>query len=469
MNKRATSLLFLTMFFALLTNAHGQSYSALIGSWQGAVIVEMDTHMVVIDITGDTLLEISYNMPWSGIVNSNTNKNYYDGESLSFTIPSLQISYNGVFDAEKKCIHGFLKQGKDYPLTLCKTDTPIRLNRPQTPIEPFPYISEEVMIVNKKSKNTLGATLTLPKGNGPFPAVVLVTGSGAQDRNEELLGHKPFLVIADYFTRNGIAVLRYDDRGVGKSTGKFANSTTLDFATDADAVFNFLKSDGRIDKNKVGIIGHSEGGLIAPIVASKNKSVKFVIMLAGPGVDGRAIMLEQYRLILLASSIPDSVVTPLVDLNRQAFEVVLTTKDIKIVSEKIRAITDSTIQKIGKENAKKYKLTKNTANQLIMQLTSTWMMEFARLNPADYIPKVNCPILALNGELDLQVPFMQNIPAIKALVAKNKKGNLKAVTFPGLNHLFQTATTGSPSEYARIEETINQAVLEEMLNFIKKL
>lgn len=465
--KNAASLLFLTILSIAPFFSNAQTpNSKLNGAWQGILVAEGDSQMVVVDITGDSILDITVSLPWIAMTNLSTGKPKFLNDSLTFKVNQPAFSFKGLVDVEKMTITGFFKQGKNYPLTLTKTDNPVRMNRPQTPLAPFPYSSEEVTISNKKAKVTLSGTLTLPKGTGPFPAVVLITGSGPQNRDEELLGHKPFMVIADYLTRNGIAVLRYDDRGIGKSTGKFHDATTLDFATDADAVFNFLKSDKRIDKNKVGLIGHSEGGVIAPIVASKNKGVKFIIMLAGTGVDGKELMLEQYRLILKATSIPDSIVAPLVDLNRQAFEALLNIKDANIAKDIIREITNNTIQKLGEETAKKYKLSKSTAEQLIMQIFTPWMKTFLALNPADYLCKVNCPILALNGESDLQVPATQNLPAIKKAVEKNKKGKLTTKSFPKLNHLFQTCTTGSPAEYARIEETFNEAVLKEMVVYI---
>lgn len=471
MKKISVSLLFTILTIAPIFS-YSQSkpdYSKLSGAWQGIVVAEGDSQMVVIDIAADSILRIKASLPWSALIDKAVMKSSYDNDTLSFRVSELQFTYKGRVDLEKKTISGLCKIGKSYPLTLLLTDKPARLNRPQTPKEPYPYLSEEVQFPNEKQNISLGGTLTLPKGEGPFPAVVLVTGSGAQNRDEELLGHKPFLVIADYLTRNGIAVLRYDDRGVGKSTGKFSEATTLDFATDANAAFDFLIKDKRINANKAGLMGHSEGGTIAPIVASRNKKVKFIVLLAGTGVDGKALMLEQYRLILKASSIPDSIIDPLVNLNRQAFDAAMTISDNAKAANKIREITDSTIQKLGEETSKKYNLSKKTAEQLVMQVLNPWMKEFIRLNPADYLGKVNCPILALNGESDLQVPMSQNIPAIQKAVAKNKNGKLTVKTFPKLNHLFQTANTGSPSEYARIEETFNEEVLKVILKFIQEL
>jgi hypothetical protein len=470
MKKSIFIALIAVLFFP--TFSFGQTvnnYSKLTGSWQGVVTAEGDSQIVVLDIVGDSTLKIIVSMPWAAILNISANKTSLQGDSLVFRVSQPQFSFRGAVNYEKMQIIGLYKQGKSYPLTLQKTTNPARMNRPQTPKEPYTYRSEDVEFTNTKQNIKFAGTLTLPEGNGPFPAVVLITGSGPQNRNEELLGHQPFWVIADYLTRNGIAVLRYDDRGVGKSAGKYSEGTTLDFANDAEAAFDFLLKDKRINSNKIGIMGHSEGGIIAPIVASRNKKVKFVVMLAGTGVDGKAVMLEQYRLILKASSIPDSIIEPLVDLNRQAFDIVLTTPDNTKAGEKIREVTNNIIVQMGEETAKKYNLTKLSAEKLILQILNPWMKEFMRLNPADYLSKVNCPILALNGDLDLQVPPDQNLPAIKKAVDKNKNGKLTEIKLPGLNHLFQTAKTGSPSEYARIEETFSEAALKEILKFITGL
>ena len=467
--------IFIALIAVLLfapTFSFGQTlnnYSKLNGSWQGVLIAEGDSQIVVLDIVGDSMIKIMVSMPWSAFENLGASKISLQGDSLIFRVSQPQFSFRGAVNYEKMQISGLFRQGKSYPLILQKTTNPARMNRPQTPKEPFTYRSEEVEFTNTKQNIKFAGTLTLPEGNGPFPAVVLITGSGPQNRNEELLGHQPFWVIADYLTRNGIAVLRYDDRGVGKSAGKYSEGTTLDFANDAEAAFDFLLKDKRIKSNKIGLMGHSEGGIIAPIVASRNKNVKFVVMLAGTGVDGKAVMLEQYRLILKASSIPDSIIAPLVDLNRQAFDIVLTTPDNTKAGEKIREATNSIILRMGEDSAKKYNLTKLTAEKLILQILNPWMKEFMRLNPADYLSKVNCPILALNGDLDLQVPPDQNLPAIKKAVSKNKNGKLTEIKLPGLNHLFQMAKTGSPSEYARIEETFNETALKEILKFISGL
>ncbi|MEI6346335.1 MAG: alpha/beta hydrolase [Bacteroidota bacterium] len=470
--KKSFFLAILAIFIVMPFIGKGQSepnFAKLNGAWEGILVAEGDSQCIVIEVVADTSLKSTVSLPWTGMASFIASKTTLVNDTFYFKVSQPTFSFKGVYDEKSQSIKGLFKQGKSYPLELQKTDHPQRINRPQTPIAPYPYISEDVEFSNSKQNIKFGGTLTIPIGDGPFPAVVLISGSGPQNRDEELLGHKPFLVISDYLTRNGIAVLRYDDRGVGKSTGKFSEGTTLDFANDAESAFNFLSTDKRIYANKIGLVGHSEGGVIAPIVASREKKVAFIILLAGTGVDGKILMLEQYRLILKASGIPDSIVTPLVDLNRQAFDIALTTKDNKKAAEKIRVVTNNIIQQIGVETAKKYNLTPMSAEKLIMQILTPWMKEFMRLNPAEYLCKVNCPILALNGDLDLQVPAILNIPAIQKAVAKNKKGKLTVKTFPKLNHLFQTSTTGSPSEYARIEETLNEEVLKVMLEYIQKL
>jgi len=467
--KNSTSVFSLLICLFLYNFGYSQSKkdtANIFGSWQGILIAEGDSQIVVFDILNSPNFSCNVSFPWIGMEKINASKAIFKNDSILIKVNQPNFSFKGALDINHTSIRGQFKQGKSYPLTVFKTDKPDRINRPQTPLPPFNYSIEEVTFYNKKGKVGLSGTLTVPKGKGPFPAVVLITGSGPQNRDEEILKHKPFLVLADYLTSNGIAVLRYDDRGVGKSTGKFSDATTFDFATDADAAFSYLYKDPRINTNNIGLIGHSEGGLIAQIVANKDKKVQFIILMAGTGVDGKSIMLEQYRLILKTAAIPDSIIAPLVDLNRQAFDIVLSSKSNVLAATEIRNVTESTIHKLGEATATKYNLTKATAEVLIVQLLTPWMKEFLRINPAKYIHKLKIPILALSGTLDLQVPEKQNIFAIQNGINKKNKKNLSIVVFPNLNHLFQTALTGSPSEYARIEETINREVLASILNFI---
>jgi pimeloyl-ACP methyl ester carboxylesterase len=297
----------------------------------------------------------------------------------------------------------------------------------------------------------LAATLTIPPGQGPFRAVVLITGSGPQDRDESLAGHRPFLVLSDYLTRRGIAVLRADDRGVGKSGGKFAAATTADFATDTEAGVAYLKTQPEIDPKKIGLVGHSEGGIIAPMVAARDSDVAFIVMMAGAGVPGDQILAEQSLLISEAGGKSRPEAEKNAAREREILTLVKQEKDNAALREKLAAL-----------------IPRAQVDTQLGQIASPWFRYFIAYDPATALRKVACPVLAINGEKDLQVPPRQNLPAIrKALEAAGNK-DFEIAELPGLNHLFQTAKTGSPAEYAQIEETISPVALEKIAAWILK-
>jgi pimeloyl-ACP methyl ester carboxylesterase len=312
----------------------------------------------------------------------------------------------------------------------------------------------------------LAGTLTLPEGKGPFPAVVLISGSGAQDRDETLLGHKPFLVLADHLTRNGIAVLRYDDRGVGKSKGNMMNATSMSLAGDAEAAVTYLLSRPEIDRKMIGLAGHSEGGLIAPIVASRNSNVAFIVSLAGPGVSGYDILIRQTRDIQTASGIPEKDIEETIKTNGRLFEMVMAEADQRKLAKTAMEWYNKELDGQGiTPEERKTKMAQFT--QGLLSVNSPWFRYFLAAEPAEYWSKVKVPVLALNGDKDLQVSAAVNLPAIKASLkkAKNRKVTIKAM--PGLNHLFQHCNTGSPSEYASIEETFSPEALQIITDWIK--
>ena len=351
------------------------------------------------------------------------------------------------------------QRGNSLPLTLKKTDlqkVAAAAPRPQEPKKPYPYRSEDVVYQNKSAPGVeLAATLTLPQGKGPFPAVVLITGSGPQDRDEALLGHRPFLVLSDYLTRHGIAVLRADDRGVGKSTGNFSTATTADFATDTEAGIVYLKTRSEINQNKIGLIGHSEGGVIAPMIAARNHDVAFIVMMAGTGVPGDAVLAEQTKLILLADGAAPAEAEKQKEAELEITALVKQENNPAALEKQIR-------EKLSGQ------FTEAQLSASAMQMNSPWMRYFITYDPALALSKVACPVLALNGEKDLQVPPKQNLPAIRKALEAGGNKHFEIVELPGLNHLFQTANTGSPNEYARIDETIAPVALETMANWILK-
>jgi pimeloyl-ACP methyl ester carboxylesterase len=319
--------------------------------------------------------------------------------------------------------------------TLAAVESPAR---PQTPVPPFPYDALEVGYDNETDGVHLAGTLTMPDGPGPFPAALLVTGSGAQDRDEALLGHKPFLVLADHLTRQGIAVLRVDDRGVGGSTGDLSQATGEALARDAAAGLRFLRGHERIDPARVGIVGHSEGGVIGPRVAADDPKLAFVVMMAGTGVSGLAVIREQSVAILRANSVPAAAIELARHQQAKALQVVIDQADVAAARRELEALGISGPQ--------------------AESMLTPWFRSFVAYDPAPALTKLRCPVLVLNGELDLQVLPDQNLPVIEKALAKNRR-RVTVHRLPGLNHLFQHAKTGSPEEYAAIEETLAPEVL----------
>ena len=380
------------------------------------------------------------------------------GDSLNFTIESLGVVYDGKIDAGLNSIDGtFTQGGRPLPLALkrVKDQAELETRHPQNPVKPYPYREEEVTYANKAAGNTLAGTLTIPPGKGPFPAVLLISGSGPNDRDETVFGHKPFLVLSDYLTRKGIVVLRVDKRGVGKSTGDLAHATTADFATDAEAGVQYLKTRAEADPRRIGLIGHSEGGTVAPMLAAGDPGVRFIVLMAGPGVPGDQIIVEQGRLIEEAAGATKEKAAQDADKQRELFALVEKEKDGAILDKELRANLAGRVPDAQIDMA-------------IQQVTSPWMRYTLTYDPATALRKVACPVLALNGEKDLQVSAAQNLPAIKKALEEGGNKQIEIDEMPGLNHLFQTAKTGSPTEYAQIEETISPVALDKVASWILK-
>ena len=337
--------------------------------------------------------------------------------------------------------------------------------RPQEPQPPFPYKVEEVSVKNTQDGITLAGTLTLPEKGNKFPAVVLVTGSGAQNRNEEIMGHKPFLVIADYLTRNGIAVLRCDDRGTAASQGDYASATNEDFAKDTEAALNYLRSRKEINTKKIGIIGHSCGGTIAFDIAAKAPNISFIISLAGAAVRGDSLMLKQVELISKSQGMPDPVWQTMKPSVRHRYSLLQQTD--KSSDEIRKEVYADVTRTMSAEQLKDL----NTVQQLSAQInsmTSPWYLHFMRYDPTASLKKIKCPVLALNGEKDIQVDADMNLTAIKQHISENGNKNVTIKAYPKLNHLFQTCEKGTLAEYGQLEETINPEVLKDMTEWIKK-
>ena len=392
----------------------------------------------------------------------------FENPVLKIEIPLAKIAYEGTLGDDGIIAGTFKQGGQSFPLNLSKTKIEKeKLLRPQEPTKPYPYHSEDISFPNEKAGITLAGTLTLPTKEGVYPVVILISGSGPQNRNEELMGHKPFLVLSDYLTKNGIAVLRYDDRGTAMSKGDFKAATSADFATDVEAAIDYLKTRKEIDKKKIGLIGHSEGGLIAPMVAKKSKDVAYIVLLAGTGIPGDQLLLLQQKLIGKASGISDADLQKNESTNRNIFDIVKKSNN----PDQLNADLTKYIGQALKENlnaAKPAGMSDEAFVKLqVTQITTPWMLYFIKYNPAPALEKVTCPVLALNGEKDLQVPPKENLEAIKKALSKGGNKKSRIIELPNLNHLFQECKTGSPTEYATIEQTFSPNALVEILNWLR--
>jgi len=439
------------------------------GQWNGALKVQGKQLRLVFNVTKtDNGLSSKMDSPDQGAKGIPTTTTSFEKSILKITIASAKIEYEGTLGQDNVIVGTFKQGGQSFPMNLSREKIEKeKLLRPQEPIKPYPYNSEDITFENKKAGINLAGTLTLPTKDGVFPVVILISGSGPQNRDEELLGHKPFLVLSDFLTKNGIAVLRYDDRGIALSKGDFKTATSADFATDVESAIAYLKTRKEINKNYIGLMGHSEGGLIAPMVASKSKDVAFIVLLAGTGLQGDQILLLQQKLIGKASGVSDEDLQKNELENRKIYDIVNKSTNLEKLNIDLTDFLTQTLK--DNPNAKKPEgmSDEDFVKLQVKQISNPWMQYFIKYNPTPALEKVKCPVLAINGEKDLQVPPKENLEAIKKALTKggNKKVTIKEI--PNLNHLFQECKTGSPDEYATIEQTFSPIALNEILNWLQ--
>lgn len=455
----------LVLLLAGLALSSSLSAQDISGAWHGKLSLPTGSLTIVFHIsqTEQDVYVTTLDSPDQGANGIKTQTTSFNDSTLIIQIPMIHASYKGKLNSDNT-INGTFTQGMPLPLNLKKREAS-RPKRPQEPQPPFPYRSEEVTVRNERDEINLAGTLTLPEKGTKFPAVVMVTGSGAQNRDEEIMGHKPFFVIADYLTRNGIAVLRCDDRGTAASQGTHATATNEDFATDTEAMVNYLRSRKEINAKKIGIIGHSAGGIIAFIVAQKDPSIAFVVSLAGAGVRGDSLMLKQVELISKSQGMPDVVWQGMKPSIRNRYAILQQTD--KTPEELQKELYADVTKTMSPEQLKDL----NTIQQLsaqISSMTSPWYLHFMRYDPAQDLKKLKCPVLALNGEKDIQVDAAMNLTAIQERVTGNGNKNVTVKAYPNLNHLFQTCEKGTLAEYGQLEETINPEVLKDIIEWIRK-
>lgn len=449
------------------------SAQELQGYWQGQLNNELQKINMQFAFSYDSSRSsyIAYlTIPQQMIIRLKINKISVADDSIKINISNFAAKYHGKIFDNDSIIGNLYQSGMSLPLILYRiseVDT-FSFNRPQNPLPPFPYISKDVEFYNKKDKIKLAGTITIPDSISKHPAVVLISGSGPQDRDESLAFHKPFALIADRLTKAGIVVLRYDDRGVAKSEGNFSIATTFDFADDAKAAINWLKNQPFVDKNNIGVIGHSEGGIIAFYLASKEKNLKFAIALAGVTIPCDQLIALQTKKMMQLYDMPTQITEAYYNFYLQALQIIKTE-----TNDKWKNILDSlfnaNFNNLDSSLLSKYNIDKSLINQLTFSYNNIWLKTFINIDPSDYLKNLNCNTLALFGSKDVQVPAAENEEMFKQIaMCKKKSCVVESMTFEGLNHLFQHANTGSTEEYALIEETMSDDVLEKIINWIQK-
>jgi len=457
----------LMLLIALLTSFPIAAQD-ITGQWNGVLKVQGMQLRVIFHVTEtDDGFSATMDSPDQGAKGIPVTHTTFENQIIKFEVSNAGIEYNGSLN-ENEITGTFKQNGMEFPMNLSRNVLEKETTKkPQEPTTPYPYYSEEVSFENTGANISLSGTLTLPEKDGNFPVVILISGSGPQNRDEEILGHKPFLIISDYLTRNGIAVLRYDDRGVGQSEGDFNTATSADFATDVESAIAYLNTRKEINKKKIGLVGHSEGGLIAPMVASKSNDVSFIVLLAGPGIQGDKLLLLQQALIAKASGVAEADINIALETNAKLFELVINSTDDQKLKTDLTNLLNETLK-----NDSNFKIPGGMTQDEFLsvhlnQILTPWMQYFLKYNPAISLEKVKCPVLAVNGEKDLQVPPKENLTAIENTLKKGGNKSVTVIEFPNLNHLFQECEIGSPDEYATIEQTFSPKVLEEISRWIQ--
>ena len=450
------------IFLTLLLLSSGTVFAqSITGDWYGSLNVQgMNMKLVFHIVATDDGYSATFDSPSQGAAGIPFTSAVRSENTITLSANNIAATYTATI--ENETLNGIWKQGvNELELKMSRTDHDSNgPNRPQEPKGELPYKSEDLFFDNYPADITLAGTLTIPEGNGPFPAVILISGSGPQDRNEYFMSHRPFLVIADYLTRQGIAVLRYDDRGFGVSTGDHGSATSVDFADDAASAVAYLKTRDEIDNEHIGLAGHSEGGLIAPIVAADNADVSFIILLAGPGVSGVEIQKQQ-----IESFAPMMGLTPeqIEEEKGNIEQIAALVRETDLGEELNQKITEFFLSKMPEGDAFMGMNKEEFISQKLRELNRPWYKYFIDHDPAEFLKEVNVPILAINGSRDVQVS-PQNLEYIREATSHNSQVTI--TEYPGMNHLFQNCTTCMMSEYPNIEITISPIVLEDMSQWI---
>ncbi|HLA10341.1 MAG TPA: alpha/beta hydrolase [Pyrinomonadaceae bacterium] len=468
MKKLQNILSLLALIISLASISVGQNQTNIEGNWLGVIEFSGMKLRLAFKVHRST---DGYTAKFDSIDQAATDLQIdsvtQQGDSVKFDASKLGFTFEGKLNEKGDEINGSFNQGPAaMPVVLRRVTELPTIGRPQDPQKPYPYLEEEVSYKNVTDNVKLAGTLTLPRTGTNHPAVILITGSGGQDRNETIAGHRPFLVLADSLTRKGVAVLRVDDRGVGGSDLGPLTATSESYAGDVLAGIQYLKIRKEINAKQIGLIGHSEGGMIAPLVAARSNDVAFLVLLAGLGQTGADVMYQQTELIHKASGVSPSITAETIAVLKSTIEILKTKPDKKTAEQLIRAGIARQSAEIPDDQKKDFAPIKAMMEAQIPMYVSEWFRFFAAFDPQPTLKTVRIPVLALNGELDLQVPWKENLDLIAAALKAGANKDYTVKAFPKLNHLFQTCQTGLPSEYGKIEETISPQVLQTVSDWI---
>ena len=451
--KRIFTVIFLTIFSTL---SFSQDIS---GDWMGEINVGGTALEFAFNIKNDESgLIATMDIPKQGLSNAKAETATFADSTLTITFPTFHLEYKGRLNQKNDFIGNLSQAGQPMPLNLTKGI--IVLNRPQEPKPPFSYYSENVNFENTADNIKLSGTLTLPKKEGKFPVAIIISGSGPQNRDGEMFGHKPYLVLADQLTKNGIGVLRYDERGVGESQGNFETAAINEFSSDVKAAINYLKTRKEVNASKIGLIGHSIGGVIAPKVAVENGNIDFIVLMAAPGINGDKVMLSQKAALERLMGYNEMQISQSQDFVKGAYDIIVNSElDNPSLKDSLNSFYT---HKYGAM------LPKEQRETIVDQITGYEFVSLIKSRPSEYLEQIKCPVLAINGSKDFQILPEENLLAIKNSIEKNGNKKVKVLELENLNHLFQESETGMLSEYSEIEQTISPVALKLITDWIRE-
>ncbi|OSZ81987.1 hypothetical protein CAP35_01585 [Chitinophagaceae bacterium IBVUCB1] len=443
-----------------------------VGNWEGEMNVGQKVRLVFRVKEANGKLAATMDSPDQGVTGVPVASTTITGDSILFDLNNAGIQYAGLLKDNE--ITGVWKQGgMNFPLLMKRTDKPTELSRPQTPKPPYGYLSEDVTFKNADGSISYGATITMPAGGKTYPAVLLISGSGPQNRDEELMGHKPFAVMADYLTKKGYIVLRVDDRGVGQTTGDRKKATSADFAKDAHAAIDYLKTRKEVNAKKIGMLGHSEGGMIAPMVAIERKDIDFIVLMAGPGVKIYELMEDQSAAVMQASGVAPAIVAEYRKLYRGIEQSIISSATGEEAQNKMIQVTTAWKNTASKDaialvDIDDFEKEKKFVAEFMKIYHDAWFNYFLKYDPQPVLQKLSCKVLALNGDKDMQVLSKPNLEGMRQMLTKSKTKNYEIKELQGLNHLFQTCKKCTVQEYGILEETIAPIALQAVGDWLDK-